>query len=183
MNKFITVDSVPYLLTIFVVLTGWTLTEITKDLSSIPVISYNDIAFKKNSGNRCLVFKNISQHIAFKNLKITIFDKKISCDKPPSISPLGGIDLSRSIQPLCAGGRSILQLLDSLQPEASIEINYQTTSGKGELYIAADANGAVRVLKQGLWTFLIEKKRNILVFLLVFWVIGLGWMWHSTSQE
>ena len=176
MNKYITVDNVPYLLTIFVVLTGWTLTEITKDLASIPVISFYEVVCKNNSGNRCLVFKNISKHIVFKDLKITIFDKKLSCDKVPDISPISGIELSESKQPSCTDSRSILQELNSFQPEASIMIKYKTSSIEGKFYIAADANGAVRVLEQGFWTFIIEKKRNILLFLLMIWAIGIFWM-------
>lgn len=181
MSSSLTIDKVPYLLTIFVALAGWTLTEITKDLAAIPVISYSQMLCK-SPDYRCLMFENISGHVAFKNLDISIFDKSIKCKKIPRTKPLKGVELSQSYEPKCTEGRSVLQKLESMQPDTSILIAYYAPMPKYKFDVAADANGAVRLLKKGFWTFLIETKRGILVFLLLVWIVGVTWIWCKTNH-
>ena len=181
MKKIITSTNAPYLLTIFVALTGWTLNEITQDLSSIPVISYHANTIEKQM-NREIIFENISNNISFKNLGITIFDRSISCSSSPNTEPVKGIDLSGEVTPLCTDRRSILQTLKSMQPDASIMIKYSVHKLHGDFHIAADSNGAVRVLKNGFWTFLIKSKRNILLSLLGIWMGGIFTMIILTNR-
>jgi len=181
MSARLTIDKAPYLLTIFVALTGWTLTEITKDLAAIPVISYNQILCK-SPGYRCLMFENISGHVAFKKLEISIFDKSIKCKPAPRTKSLKGVELSQGFLPKCEESRSVLQKLESMQPDSSILIAYYAPMPKHRFDVAADANGAVKLLKKGFWTFLINYKRGILIFLLLAWVVGVTWIWCKVNH-
>jgi len=182
MKKIITSANAPYLLTIFVALTGWTLNEITKDLSSIPVISYHASTAKEKM-IRQIVFENISNNISFQNLDISIFDKAISCEPIPNIEPVKNIELSQEAMPSCTDKRSVLQSLKCMQPDASIAIKYSVYTLNGDFDIAANSIVAVRLLKKGLWTFLIKSKKNILLILLGTWIVGICFMIVITIQS
>ena len=61
-------------------------------------------------------------------------------------------------------------------------IIYTTRESSEKFHIAADSNGAIRVLKNGFWTFLIKSKRNILLSLLGIWIGGVFSMVFFTKR-
>jgi len=176
-------EKTPYLLTILFVALGWTISQITTDLTKSPILEYKQCKkVMANKTKHAIAITNISLEKVFSNLIFKLRPEAgsgvICLDSPEMIAP-PPTELKSPTQqkegegfqePECINGEYAEYSLPKLQPGATIQIVMNTDKDVDvNLYVWSE--NSVRLVESSFLTWAAKNRFGLLICLICVWAL------------
>lgn len=171
-------EKTPYLLTILFVALGWTISQVSTDLTKSPIIEYKQCRkTKTNETKHIFTITNISSEKAFSNLIFNLRPEPTSGAKclgetrmivPPPTELKNPSQEEGACQPECVNGKYANYILPQLQPGAIVQL-VMNTDKAADVNIYIWCNDPVRLVESSLQTLVVKNRFCVMIGLICIW--------------
>lgn len=169
-------EKVPYLLTILFIALGWTVSQLSTDMTKSPIIEYKQD--RRYATKHTFTITNISSEKLFSDLTFKLRipgDSQAKCMDSPKIystsptelkSPTNGIP-----EPKCVDDEYAEFILHHLQPGATVKLEMKTNKEVVDVDIYIWCKNPVRLIEASLQTWVAKNQFGVMGGLICLWTV------------